>query len=91
MLTTVLGPLAKAIKCLESAHITPGDVYLYWLAILSQLESVFSERKISLDTGVMEDIRQILNRRFSELMDGEKGNIYISAFVLDPSKQLGLI
>ena len=37
-ITTVLGPVAKAIQCLESAHATCADVLLFFLVIVAPLD-----------------------------------------------------
>ncbi|KAJ7231085.1 hypothetical protein C8J57DRAFT_1092056, partial [Mycena rebaudengoi] len=39
-LGNVLMPIARAIQCLESKDTTPADVYLYWLAIVAQLNDL---------------------------------------------------
>lgn len=35
-LLAVTGPWAKALKCLESAHVTPDIIYFYFLAVIAQ-------------------------------------------------------
>ncbi|KAJ6596242.1 hypothetical protein DFH09DRAFT_895593, partial [Mycena vulgaris] len=39
-LGSLLMPFARAIQCLESKDTTPADVYLYWLAIVAQLNDL---------------------------------------------------
>ncbi|KAI0710280.1 hypothetical protein C8Q72DRAFT_903990 [Fomitopsis betulina] len=77
-------PYAKSIKCLESAHATPADVYLFWLAIMSELEQLFTENRLQLPVSTMEDIRAISNQHFNELINNAPQDIYITAFFLDP-------
>ncbi|KDN38659.1 hypothetical protein RSAG8_09334, partial [Rhizoctonia solani AG-8 WAC10335] len=40
-LCTILEPFACSIKCLESSHSTPADVYIFWLAIIARLHELF--------------------------------------------------
>ena len=68
-LVEVLGPFAKSIKCLESAHSTPADVFLFWLSIMAQLEQLFRENKIQLPTAVQKQIRAIINRRYDGMIN----------------------
>ncbi|KAI0725715.1 hypothetical protein C8Q72DRAFT_785068, partial [Fomitopsis betulina] len=77
-------PYAKSIKCLESAHAIPADVYLFWLAIMSKLKQLFTENHLQLPVSTMEDIRAISNQRFNELINNAPQDIYITAFFLDP-------
>ena len=55
-LIAVIGPFVKAIQCLNSPHTNPADVYLYWLAIVSQLAHFFSHNHVGLSAETMEDI-----------------------------------
>src|SRR5436190_5155818 len=83
-LLEVIGPIAKAIKCLESTHSTPADVYLFWLAVMAQLEEVFCENKVPLPADVKAKIRAVLNRRFDGMINNAPTDVYLSAFFLDP-------
>jgi hypothetical protein len=84
-LLEVIGPFAKSIKCLESAHSTAADVYLFWLAIVAQLEQLFLKKQTgSLPNYVKEQIRAITNRRFNGMINNAPTDIYIAAFFLDP-------
>ena len=83
----VISPFAKAIKCLESAHATAADVYLFWLAIVAQLEQLFMRKTIApntLSNNVIEQIRAITNRRFDGMINDAPMDVYLTAFVLDP-------
>ncbi|TFY73835.1 hypothetical protein EWM64_g10177 [Hericium alpestre] len=81
----VTAPFARAIQCLESAHSTPADVFLFWLAIASNLEAVFKSGSVGLSEEATEQIRTIANRRFNEIINSSScGDIYFAAFVLDP-------
>ena len=48
-LVAITGPYTKAIQCLESAHTTCTDIYLYWLAIVTQMEQLL--QAIQFDCG----------------------------------------
>lgn len=83
---SVLGPFAKAIECLEHSHCTAADVFLYWLAIQSQLQYLFEENRVGLPASAIEDIRAIANRRFDEMINESPNDVYLTAFYLDPRK-----
>ncbi len=85
-LTALLCPLARAIECLESQHTTPSDVFLFWLAVVAQLNDLFRNGRngTRLQATCIEDIRRV-NKRYSELIDGDRANsLYLVAFVLEP-------
>ncbi|KAJ6523656.1 hypothetical protein DFH09DRAFT_1250899 [Mycena vulgaris] len=89
-LGAVLMPFARAIQCLESKDTNPADVYLYWLAIIAQLNGLISKddnagTKSKYAKTVKELIRSISNFRFSQLIEEERAsNVYFTVFVLDP-------
>ncbi|KAJ7450604.1 ribonuclease H-like domain-containing protein [Mycena latifolia] len=92
-LGAVLMPFARAIQCLEAKDTTPADVYLYWLAIVAQLNDLITKDdktgdKSKYATVVKELIRSIANFRFSQLIENESSsNVYFTAFVLDPDNR----
>ncbi|KAG7085347.1 hypothetical protein E1B28_002913 [Marasmius oreades] len=64
------------------------DVYRYWLAILAQLHDLFQNGKHKLEIRVIEQIRTIVNRRYSELIENSHAqNIYLTAFFLAPENR----
>lgn len=94
-LVAVLEPIARAVKCLESSHLTPADVYLFWLAILATLEELFEKNDdpvvgVHLPQAVIDDIRKLVNACWLESTeDGNEGNtnggtVYLSALFLNP-------
>jgi hypothetical protein len=91
-LMDVIGPFAKAIKCLESAHATAADVYLFWLAVVAQLERLFLKKPspATLPNWVREQIRAVTNQRFDGMINDAPTDIYVAAFFLDP-RQLSFI
>lgn len=83
-LLSVTGPWAKALKCLESAHVTADNVYLYWLAIMATIEDDLKKNPYNLKNSTMEDIRAIANSRFNEMIEDAPNDTYIVAFFLNP-------
>ncbi|KAF8134548.1 ribonuclease H-like domain-containing protein, partial [Boletus edulis] len=81
---SVIAPWAKALKCLEGAHITPDTVYLYWLAIIATIEEDLKRNPYKLRTSTMEEIRAITNSRFEEMIEDAPNDTYIVAFFLNP-------
>jgi hypothetical protein len=83
-LIEVIGPFAKSIQCLESTHSTPADVFLFWLAIMAQLDQLFRDSKFQLPNDVKEQIRAITNRRYDGMINNGPTDVYFAAFFLDP-------
>jgi hypothetical protein len=85
----VLSPIARAINCLESAHATVADVFLFWLAIMASFEDFLADknRSTDLENPVKQRICQILNYRWQQMVgispDGQ-ANIYVAGFLLHP-------
>jgi hypothetical protein len=79
-------PLARAIQCLQSKDTTPADVYLYWLAVVAQLNDLIRRdnkptpsKKSKYEETLKDLIRQIANYRFSQLIEDERAsNVYFS-------------
>ncbi|KAG8945457.1 hypothetical protein FRC00_010100, partial [Tulasnella sp. 408] len=84
-LVRVLRPFALSIKCLESAHSTPADVFIYWFGVMSEYEEIFSTNADELKKKTILDIRGIINRRYLGMVkDGPSGDVYITSFFLEP-------
>jgi hypothetical protein len=83
-LVEVIGPFAKSIKCLESTHSTATDVFLFWLAIMAQLEYIFYNNKLKIPAEIKEQIRAVANQCFNGMINDGPTNIYIAAFFLNP-------
>ncbi|KAG8924430.1 hypothetical protein FRC00_005142, partial [Tulasnella sp. 408] len=60
-LVNVLRPFAFSIKCLESAHSTPADVFIYWFGVMSEYKEMFSSNIDELKKKTILDIRAIIN------------------------------
>jgi len=85
-LIAVLGPFAKAILCLESAHSTCADVYLFWISALASIEDLFRSGQSGLQNETIKSIRAISNKRFDQMINDGPTDIYITSFFLDPRK-----
>ncbi|KAJ6522187.1 hypothetical protein DFH09DRAFT_1097270 [Mycena vulgaris] len=88
-LGSVLIPFARAIQCLESKDTNPADVYLYWLAIVAQLNDLISKDDDAVDkqkyaTTVKELIRSIANFQFSHLIEEERASKTIEELAVQP-------
>ncbi|KIM91523.1 hypothetical protein PILCRDRAFT_83731 [Piloderma croceum F 1598] len=81
-ITAVLGPFVKAILCLESAHSTCADVYLFWISTLSALEDLFRSGQSGLRDDTIGQICAIANERFDQMITDGPTDIYITAFWL---------
>ena len=84
-------PIARAIVCLESPHITPADVLLFVAAALIMYEGVIKglHSDVSLQPNSLmppiDDIIRILVRRFKEIIDSKNGHdAYYTALMLHP-------
>jgi hypothetical protein len=88
-LIAITGPYAKAIQCLESSQTTCADVYLYWLAIVAQMEQLLEGTDtITLLKETQTAIRAITNARFKQMINDAPNDPYITAFFLHPGEYL---
>ncbi|KAG2158711.1 uncharacterized protein EDB93DRAFT_1076704, partial [Suillus bovinus] len=90
-LVAITGPYTKAIQCLESAHTTCADVYLYWLAIVAQMEQLLRGNTIRLREETKLAIRTITNARFNQMINDAPNDPYITAFFLHPEHRTAQI
>lgn len=89
-LKTLLEPLARAVKCLESSRSTLADVYLFWLAVTATYTNLFKknseETGINLPDEVVHDVRRIVNGRYKEMIEDPSKQVYLATFFLHPCK-----
>ncbi|KAG1846510.1 hypothetical protein C8R48DRAFT_677837 [Suillus tomentosus] len=85
-LIAVMGPYAKAIQCLESAQTTCADVYLYWLAIVAQMEQLIQGNIIRLHKETKTAIHTITNAQSKQMINNTPNDPYITAFFLNPGE-----
>ncbi|KAI6143942.1 hypothetical protein BKA82DRAFT_4017174 [Pisolithus tinctorius] len=83
-LLAVIGPPAKATKCLESAFANAADVYIYWLAVQASFVEICKKNSTKLPNYVLEQVRQLCNYRFNQMINEAPSNIFITAFYLTP-------
>jgi hypothetical protein len=86
----LLEPFARSVKCLESSASTPADVCLFWLASQATLNDLFTDSdkrgELMLVEETISDVREIVNGRFAEMIQGPDRRMYISTLFLDPRK-----
>jgi len=82
----IVGPLARSLWSLEASQANASDVFVFWLAVASNLKDIFS--KSSDATGISQTLSRrvtaIINRRYKEMIDESPSDIYFTAFFLDP-------
>ena len=82
----IVGPLARSLWSLEASQANAADVFIFWLAIASNLKEIFS--KSSEATGISRTLARqvtaIINHRYKEMIDESPSDIYFTAFFLDP-------
>ncbi|KAL5476496.1 hypothetical protein ACEPAI_3353 [Sanghuangporus weigelae] len=81
-LTMVLAPIAKSITCLESAHSTVADIYVFWLAVAAEIHRILDEE--DLEEAIKDHIRRTVNFRFDQMINDAPSDVYITGFILDP-------
>lgn len=84
MLVMLLAPFARAIKCFESSCLVLSDVFVFWLAITASMKKILEDSADTFDTRTIEDITEIVNRRYRNLIPCGNENPYVAAFYLDP-------
>ncbi len=85
--TSILAPIARAIKSLEATDATAADVYLFWLGIASSLKALFarSEHETGIPRELAQKITGIVNKRYKGIIDHAPDNIYFNTYFLHPS------
>ncbi|KAH7918579.1 hypothetical protein BV22DRAFT_977380, partial [Leucogyrophana mollusca] len=83
-LLAVIGPPAKATKCLESAFSNIADVFVFWLAVQASFEEILKKNTSSLSVAVLEKIRCLFNYRFNQSINDVPTDVFVTAFFLDP-------
>ncbi|KAF8487250.1 hypothetical protein DFH94DRAFT_621639 [Russula ochroleuca] len=82
----IVGPLARSLWSLEASQANAADIFIFWLAIASNLKDIFS--KSSDTTGISQTLARqvtaIINRRYKAMIDESPSDIYFTAFFLDP-------
>ncbi|KAG1804361.1 hypothetical protein EV424DRAFT_303725 [Suillus variegatus] len=84
-LLAVIGPPAKATKCLESSFATAADVYQFWLAVQAAFYDVSRKNSVKLPVPVLENIRRLCNYRFNQMINEGPSDIFITAYFLVPT------
>ncbi|KAG2048100.1 hypothetical protein BDR06DRAFT_1005614 [Suillus hirtellus] len=80
-LLMVIGPPAKAIKCLESSFLNATDIYEFWLAVF---EEVSKKNTVKLPVAVLEKIHHLCNYCFSQTINKAPSDILVTTFFLVP-------
>ncbi|CDO73916.1 hypothetical protein BN946_scf185016.g73 [Trametes cinnabarina] len=84
--TTILAPIARAIKSLEATDTTAADVYMFWLGIASSLRELFArpQGQSGVSPDLAKKITGIVNKRYKAIIDEAPTDVYFVAFFLDP-------
>ncbi|KAG1764577.1 hypothetical protein EV702DRAFT_1204959 [Suillus placidus] len=86
-LLAVIGPPAKAIKCMESSFANAADIYEFWLAVQAMFEEVRKKNTVKLPVSVLEKIRRLCNYRFNQTINEAPSDIFVTAFFLVPANR----
>ena len=90
-LLAVIGPPAKATKCLESSFANAADIYIFWLAVQSTFADICAKNVVKLPGNVLDDVQQLCNYHFNQMINECPSDIFIAAFFLIPSMYVLLI
>jgi len=84
--TSIMAPIARSIKSLESRAANAADVFIFWLAIAASLRDLFSmpPHVTGITSELAGKITKIVNRRYKEFIDNSPTDLYFAAFFLDP-------
>jgi hypothetical protein len=79
----------KALTCLEANEANPGDVYVFWHAVVWAIKEALVNPLLEYPTDVQEQVLGILNSRHNQIFgDGNLStskNLYLSGAYLNPS------
>ena len=83
-------PALKVLTCLEANEATPGNICVYWHALLYEINSVLRNPESTILNNAMQEIYSILNIHHNELFgDGcisSTAKLYYVGAYLDPSR-----
>lgn len=81
-------PFAKAIKCLESGHSNPSDVFLFYMAVMATLRQLFdnNETELSLPDDVINQAHTSACSRYYSMVLASGQEVYLATFFLLPHK-----
>ncbi|KAF5350374.1 hypothetical protein D9758_012476 [Tetrapyrgos nigripes] len=80
-------PLARALACLEANDANPADVFLYWHALIFEIEQTVTNKKSEYLKEVQDEILSILDYRHNQLFiqGGQLYNaVYLATAYLNP-------
>jgi hypothetical protein len=55
-LLSVIRPIAKSIKCLESAYTTVANVFVFFVAFMAEIEDLITTDRLDLPNAIIEQI-----------------------------------
>ncbi|THU92691.1 hypothetical protein K435DRAFT_585370, partial [Dendrothele bispora CBS 962.96] len=87
-LIQICSPIAKALVCLEANDTNPADAFIFWHAVIFDIERTLTNSKNRFPENVRHQILSILNHRHKQLFQstGKMYNAaYLSCTVLNPS------
>ncbi|KAF8600645.1 hypothetical protein BDV93DRAFT_559140 [Ceratobasidium sp. AG-I] len=83
-LISVLEPIARAIKCLESTQSTLVDIFVFWQAVLGRILELFLHSNSGFSNAEQTQIRRAIIHHYNETIHDAPTNAYLTAFFLDP-------
>jgi len=83
-LLLVIGPIAKSILCLEAAHSTVADVFIFFVAFMAEIDDLIKRDKLDLPLPVIEQVRRLCNWRFNKMINEAPSDIFVTGFFLVP-------
>ncbi|KAF8958082.1 ribonuclease H-like domain-containing protein, partial [Flammula alnicola] len=82
-------PALKALTCLEANEATPGDVYIFWHAMIWAMKEALMNPDAEYSQEVQEQVLGILNSRHDQIFGSGNlataANLYLSGVYLDPT------
>ncbi|KAF8593541.1 hypothetical protein BDV93DRAFT_425138, partial [Ceratobasidium sp. AG-I] len=81
---SVLEPIARAIKCLESTRSTLADILVFWQAVLGRISELFMRKDCGFSNAEQTRIRRAIIYRYNETIHDAPTDAYLTAFFLDP-------
>lgn len=89
-LIKVGSPALKSLTCLEANEADPGDVYVFWHAMIWAIHEELKDPLNEFPQDVQDQVIGILNSRHEQLLGSGNlstaANVYLSGAYLNPSK-----
>lgn len=85
-LLSIVMPVSKAMRCLDTPSCNPADVYKFWLAVMAAVRVAFADTVLSLPPRTKREIAGIFEFRYGQMTSPPSNTVLQAALFLDPGE-----